>query len=1498
MGDAFRGLTIRLGADARPLNSAISSISRSASQAQKQLNAMNKALKFDNTNVAALSARIGLVGDKALLAARSVRDIKTAMSQVSESTKRFADSTQNIYAETQKVRAEYNHVDASLQHVYDDVRKIVAAEKGWKQDSEELDKYMKKLKSNYGGTTEEAKKLTVAMQAYIRMAHQQFGTGDPFGLRKTFGDSKKLVTIVEELRERQRALNEEIKGANAAEGYRAMKTQLIAWEAELRQAATEAARFKSELYSMAATPRMASLRADLQGADAALEKASASAREMASVFKAMPKSMEAAKAQVASMTAEENILNSKLRTTEAILREIEKTPGFDKLAASTTDVWAGVERAEKQLADLDIEMKKLIADGERFKVAYQDAMLGKSNKTDEELIEIYHQINKNREAVERYRDAITAADKRLESANMQKDWREGREEILKTTAAVEKLHAAMSKMSHVGEIFRSIRTMGYGLYSTVTPALMIAGRYAIQAADDFDAAYRDMRKTVNGTEEQFESLKQQAIEFSTTHVTSAETIMEIESLGGQLGIASENLQGFSEVVSNLDIATNINAEDLATYVGQLSNIMSDIKKHKDDPAAYQDAITSFSDALVRLGNNSAAQESNIMKVMMRIASLGNISGFTTPQLLAISTAVAATGQGCEAAGTAIARTFSNIEAAVGAGGDSLAAFAEVAGMSAEDFAKAWNTNPIEAFHAFIAGLKKIDETGGSVDNTLASLKINSVRQKQALEGLTNTLDVLDDALMMSQDAWDGTYSVINGKVEKAGDAAREAQRKSEGFSGALEMMKNNATALAIELSDGILPLVQALGSAFHGLTDAIRQAPTWLKSFIVIVGSAVAAVGPFAVAIGAVGTAISNIKKMAESATAIKLLSSAASGASTSMTSLAAAALGLESVPFVAVAAGIAAVAGALLTCGLYIKDVNTRTAEFKRATEGLVAEAFLAKTSFNVLNSGIDGTKASLEAAIAGMGDYEAAADELRKKGAALADSWKQQKKEADVSAETIKFYSDRVLELANNCEGSPGKIQALKEALATYNELTGSNYSITDWFTGALDVQTEAFEANTAAARENAYVKAYSNMLKEAVEYNAELTLEYNSQSQKIADLRKGMKELEDTGRDVTGEFDELGNAIKSDEYIAAESALSELTNTHKELGKEIDSSQEAVDRWEEKLEEMQSAMDSSSNAADMLRWDIRDYQKALEDAGKSTDIYSDAANSAGVSLERFARVLSAANISTSDFVRMGTAGFDNLLAVAGGDLEQLGLAVEALNALNLDPLDLTVNADGLAETEAGIIRLDAEAGRIFYGERIFRVTDDGSIQEVTEDLEELEGEADDAAASADGVTNAVNGIPAGKTTYIDAVDNASWKLDNIVSKLYQIAAGATAHIAVDVISSALRASGGFTKLHARGGFVTNGPISLGRDKYGIEHIAGEDGREWIKRHADGTTSIVPIENRRYLKPYAREIAGMIGGGTNNYYITLDYKAGDDAIALARGVQRELETIMNMEA
>ena len=101
-------------------------------------------------------------------------------------------------------------------------------------------------------------------------------------------------------------------------------------------------------------------------------------------------------------------------------------------------------------------------------------------------------------------------------------------------------------------------------------------------------------------------------------------------------------------------------------------------------------------------------------------------------------------------------------------------------------------------------------------------------------------------------------------------------------------------------------------------------------------------------------------------------------------------------------------------------------------------------------------------------------------------------------------------------------------------------------------------------------------------------------------------------------------------------------------------------------------------------------------------------------------------------------------------------------------------------------------------------------------------------------------------------------------------------------NTIGSIFGASGGFYDMHAGGGFITNGAMSLGFDRYGVNHIVGEAGREWIMSHADGTMSVVPIQNRRYLQPYANTIASMIGStNSSTYNITVNASGDGDDIA-----------------
>jgi len=351
-----------------------------------------------------------------------------------------------------------------------------------------------------------------------------------------------------------------------------------------------------------------------------------------------------------------------------------------------------------------------------------------------------------------------------------------------------------------------------------------AGQHIVDSANTIDSAYRDMRKTVNGTEEEFESIRQAAIDFSQTHAVSADQMLEMEALGGQLGVVAKDLEQFGRLGSNISIATDIEANDAALQLGQMQNIMSDLENMDD--------LEHFGDALVRLGNNAAAQESAIMNVAQRIAAVGNVTSMSASEVLGWSAAIAETGQRSESAATALQRTITGIGDAVNKGGSTLKNFAAIANMSTDEFKAAWENSSSDALKAFIVGLEGLTDSSTAAIQALDEVNISSVRQETALLALSQTVDNLDDNITMSKDAFDG----VSDEWGAAGDAAREAQNKSEGFSGSLTIMQNNINNLAASLGDGLKPFLDLAASALRTLTDLINSMPPGVKSAVVTLG--------------------------------------------------------------------------------------------------------------------------------------------------------------------------------------------------------------------------------------------------------------------------------------------------------------------------------------------------------------------------------------------------------------------------------------------------------------------------------------------------------------------------------------------------------------------------------------------------------------------------------------------------------------------------------------
>src|SRR5690606_28082151 len=150
-----------------------------------------------------------------------------------------------------------------------------------------------------------------------------------------------------------------------------------------------------------------------------------------------------------------------------------------------------------------------------------------------------------------------------------------------------------------------------------------------------------------------------------------------------------------------------------------------------------------------------------------------IVGLTEAEVMALAATTASMGIEVEAGGTAISRVFIDMSKAAQQGGDDLDAFARTAGMSAQEFARAFAEDPAQAFAAFIAGLDGIQQSGGDVFTTLDELGLADVRVSRALLGMAASGDLLTDSLELSADAWSKNTALADEAAQRYATTASQ-----------------------------------------------------------------------------------------------------------------------------------------------------------------------------------------------------------------------------------------------------------------------------------------------------------------------------------------------------------------------------------------------------------------------------------------------------------------------------------------------------------------------------------------------------------------------------------------------------------------------------------------------------------------------------------------------------------------------------------------------------
>ena len=647
-----------------------------------------------------------------------------------------------------------------------------------------------------------------------------------------------------------------------------------------------------------------------------------------------------------------------------------------------------------------------------------------------------------------------------------------------------------------------------------------------QASMDFESAMTGVAKTTDLTDDELSAMSDAIKEMSTEIPATTEELAAIAESAGQLSIHKESLLDFTEIMAMLGTSANMTADEAATSLSRLANITGMSQEDFDRLGA----------TIVDLGNNLATTEKEIVDMSLRIAGAGAQVNMTEAEIMAFSGALSSVGIEAEAGGSAFSTLISNMSLAVQQGGDGLEQFADVAGMSAAEFAAAFEEDAAGAIIQFIQGLGNMESEGRSAIAVLDDMGLSDIRMRDALLRAAGASDVFTNALQIGSNAWDENTALVN-----------EATKRYATTQSQLTMMQNAYNNLKVAIGDAYTPALQeaySIGTkVLNGVTQFVKENPELVN-----------AVTAFAGVIGAVTLALAAY-------TAAVKLANIATAAFATVSNVALGPIFAVTAAVAAVTAGIVALATAAANDAVPSVDELTQAAQGMREAMDEADLAFESTATQTLATAEVaDQYIAKLEE----MGDYTRLAED-----------------EQEQYRNTLSLLCQLVPELSNLIDVQNGTIDGGTAALRANTKAWKENAEA-QAYQEYMNQLAEQYNAVMVEAAENSIGLTRAQLQMEAAneKYNetvARMDQLWNEAAAEADAYNKEFYAMTDATNFLTQEYYDLQNSLYdiNDEIYTAEQSA-------KNYQKAIEEDQEAVAAAREEMELAQVAIDRMAAAS----------------------------------------------------------------------------------------------------------------------------------------------------------------------------------------------------------------------------------------------------------------------------------------------------------------------------
>lgn len=375
---------------------------------------------------------------------------------------------------------------------------------------------------------------------------------------------------------------------------------------------------------------------------------------------------------------------------------------------------------------------------------------------------------------------------------------------------------------------KKLQSIGGSLTKNLTLPIVAAGTGALLTAKKFDDSMRDVRatmgsalgKTTKEAEANFKALREEAIRLGATTAFSASEAAAGMKEFAQVGWDTNQILNATE---NALYMASASGEELGWTARTMAAKMNMFGMEAKDAGKA-------SDILVEATNSSGMNMQELAQALEYAGKASYDAGNDLEQTSAILGIMADQGLVGSKAGTALTSMFDDLKSKVKGTTVDFGAF------STEIYDAQGNMRPMTDI---IADIEKA--TAGMSDQQ-RDAALASVFGTQAMRGLSSVLG----------EGTDKVYALEEALYNSEGAAKAASDEMEGGIGGSLRALGSALESLAISFGDVLAPTVKKVADflsemalKFTGLSDGMKKA-------IVIVGSVLAAIGPFLTVLGTI----------------------------------------------------------------------------------------------------------------------------------------------------------------------------------------------------------------------------------------------------------------------------------------------------------------------------------------------------------------------------------------------------------------------------------------------------------------------------------------------------------------------------------------------------------------------------------------------------------------------------------------------------------------------